>query len=344
MHSRHLLNGLLLCLTCSTAWGGTPEIVLFNWSDYLPQEVLERFTRETGISVRTTTYDSNEAMYAKLKLLNGGGYDVAFPSSYFVDKMRKEGMLRRIDKGKLPHFNNLDPRQLDQPFDPGNLYSVPYLWGTTGIMVNTAKFKPSELVAWADLWKPEFRNRLLLPNDMREAFHVALRVLGFSGNTTDREQIRQAYEMLKKLLPNIRIFSSDAIDVLFVTGEVDAGVAWNGIAYKARHEDSHLRYIHPREGVILWMDNLVILKNAPHAELAHQLIDFILRPGIAQLITEKIGYTSPNAEAIKRLDPQLRSDPTAYPDDTIVSKGEYQTDIGPAIAIYSEYWEKLKAE
>jgi spermidine/putrescine transport system substrate-binding protein len=344
MLRRHILYIPFLCLACSIAGGGTPELVLFNWSDYLPQEVLEQFTRETGIRVRTTTYDSNEAMYAKLKLLGGGGYDIAFPSSYFVDKMRKEGLLSRIDKGKLPNFTNLDPRQLDQPFDPGNLYSVPYLWGTTGIMVNTAKFKPSELAAWADLWKPAFRNRLLLPNDMREAFHVALRVLGFSGNTTDREQIRQAYELLKKLLPNVRIFSSDAIDVLFVTGEVDAGVAWNGTAYKARLEDSRLRYIHPSEGVILWMDNLVIPNNAPHAELAHQLIDFILRPGIARLITEKIGYASPNAEAVKRLDPQLRGDPTVYPDEAIVSKGEYQTDIGPAIAIYSDYWEKLKAE
>jgi len=132
--------------------------------------------------------------------------------------------------------------------------------------------------------------------------------------------------------------------VLFVTGEVDVGVAWNGNAYKARQENSDIRYIHPREGVIIWMDNLVIPKNAPHGELAHQLIDFLLRSDMAQIITERIGYTSPNAEAIKRLKPALRNDPTVYPDDGILSKGEYQTDIGPAITIYSEYWEKLKAE
>ncbi len=335
---------LMLWLVCASAFGQEQEIRLFNWSDYLPEEVLARFTRETGILVRYATYDSNEAMYAKLKLLDGGGYDLAVPSSYFVDKMRREGLLHPIDRNLLPHFRNLDPRQLDKSFDPGNRYSIPYLWGITGIAVNTAKFKPEQIQAWADLWKPQFKGRLLLPNDMREVFHIALRALGFSGNSADREQIRQAYELLKQLLPNVRIFTSDAIDVLFVTGEVDAGVAWNGVVYKARQEDPDIRFIAPRDGVILWMDNLVIPKNAPHAELAHQLIDFLLRPDIARTITEKIGYASPNAAAIKLLKPELRDDPTIYPPDAILEKGEYQTDIGPLITLYAEYWEKLKAE
>jgi spermidine/putrescine transport system substrate-binding protein len=326
------------------AWGQETEIRLFNWSDYLPQEILDQFTLETGIVVRTTTYDSNEAMYAKLKLLNNGGYDLAVPSTYFVDKMRKENMLHEIDKTQLPNYKNLDSRQLDKPFDPGNRYSIPYLWGTTGIAVNTDKFKLAELTAWADLWKPLFRGRLLLPNDMREAFHIALMVLGYSGNNQNPEQIKQAYELLKKLLPNIRLFTSDAIDVQFVTGEVDAGVVWNGVAYKARQEEPAIRYIHPKEGAIIWMDSFVIPKNAAHIGLAHKLLDFLLRPDIAKTITEKIGYTSPNAAAIKQLKPELRDDDTVYPSDVILSKGEYQTDIGPAITLYSEYWEKLKAE
>lgn len=338
------MRALLLFLFCSLAWGQEPEIRLFNWSDYLPQEVLDRFTEETGIAVRVTTYDSNEAMYAKLKLLASGGYDLAVPSTYFVDKMRREGMLHEIDKAKLPNFKNLDPRQLDKAFDPSNRYSIPYLWGTTGIAVNTDKFKLQDIQAWADLWKPMFRGRLLLPNDLREAFHIALRVLGYSGNTTDPGQIRQAYALLKQLLPNIRLFTSDAIDVQFVTGEVDVGVAWNGVAYKVRQEDPAIRYVYPKEGVIIWMDNWVIPKNAPHAELALKLVDFLLRPDIACLIAEKIGYTSPNLAAIKLLKPELRDDPAVYPSDGILSKGEYQTDIGAAITLYSEYWEKLKAE
>ena len=335
---------LLLLLFCPLAWGQAAEIRLYNWSDYLPPEVLRRFSEETGIPVRTSTYDSNEALYAKLKLLDSGGYDLVVPSTYFVDKMRQEGMLHEIDKTRLPNFKNLDSRQLDKPFDPGNRYSIPYLWGTTGIAVNAGKFKLQDVQAWADLWKPMFRGRLLLPNDMRETFHIALMVLGYSGNNTNAGQIREAYELLKKLLPNIRLFTSDAIDVQFVSGEVDAGVAWNGVAYKAGQEDPAIRYVYPREGVIIWMDNLVIPKNAPHAELAHQLIDFLLRPDIASLIAEKIGYTSPNRAALSLLPAKLRGDATVYPQDEVLSKGEYQTDVGAAITLYSEYWEKLKAE
>jgi len=335
---------LALLLCCGSALAQGPEIRLYNWTDYLPQEVLDRFTQETGIRVTTSSYDSNEALYAKLKLLDGGGYDLAVPSTYFVDKMRREGLLREIDKSQLPHFKNLDPRHLDKSFDPGNRYSIPYLWGTTGIALNTAKFRPELAQAWADLWRPVFKGRLLLPNDMREAFHIALRVLGHSGNTTDPEQIRQAYELLRKLLPNVRIFTSDAIDVLFVTGEVDAGVAWNGVAFKARREDPAIRYIHPKEGVVIWMDNLVIPKNAPHADLAHKLLDFLLRPDIARQIAETVGYSSPNAEAVKGLPSALRDDPGVYPGDEVLAKGEYQTDIGEAVMLYAMYWEKLKAE
>ncbi len=339
-----IISSLLLCFYGAIASGEVQEIRLFGWSDYLMPEILDQFTQETGIAVRYTSYDSNESMYAKLKLLNSGGYDLAMPSTYFVDKMRREGMLHAIDKTKLPNYKNLDTRQLDKPFDPENQYSIPYLWGTTGIGLDTDKFKPQDLQAWADLWKPMFVDRLLLPNDMREVFHVALIVLGYSGNNTDPEHIRQAYELLKKLLPNVRLFNSDAADVLFMTGEADAGVVWNGAANRIRREQPSFQYVYPKEGVIIWMDSLIIPKNAPHVELAHRLIDFLLRPDIAQAISEKVGSATPNLEALKHLDPKVRDNMTIYPSDEILSKGEYQTDIGEAITIYTQYWEKLKAE
>jgi spermidine/putrescine transport system substrate-binding protein len=281
-------------------------------------------------------------MYAKVKLLEGKGYDILVPSTYYVDKMRKEGLLRPLDKAQLPGLRNLDPRHLDKPFDPGSRYSIPYLWGSTGIMVNTAKVDPAGVQAWADLWQPRFRGGLLLPNDMREVFHVAMRVLGHSGNTIDPAHIREAYAKLRKLMPNVRLLNSDSPVVLFVTGEVDAGVMWNGNAYQAQREDPELRYIYPREGCILWMDNLVIPKGAENPENAHRLLDFLLRPDIAGLISEKIGYASPNAEAIKHLKPELRDNPVVYPPVEILENGEYQVDIGEAVTVYTEYWEKLK--
>lgn len=320
-----------------------PEIRFFNWSDYLPEELLERFTQETGLRVRYSTYDSNEAMYAKIRLLQGKGYDLAMPSTYYVDKMRKEGLLRPLDRTRLPGFKNLDPRLLDQAFDPGNVYSIPYLWGSTGLAVNAGKIDPAKLRAWADLWRPEFRRSLLLPNDPREVFFMGLKTLGYSGNSTDPTELRKAYEKLRALMPNVRLFNSDAPQVLYVTGEVDAGVIWNGNAYRAHQEDPNLRYVYPKEGVMLWMDNLVIPKGAENPEGAHKLIDFLLRPEIAKIIAEQLTYASPNAKAVKLMPAELRDDPVIYPPDEELRKGEYSVDIGAAITVYTEYWEKLKA-
>jgi spermidine/putrescine transport system substrate-binding protein len=333
----------LLYVLMTPIHAGSPEVRFFNWSDYLPEELLERFTAETGIRVRYSTYDSNEAMYAKIKLLQGKGYDLVMPSTYYVDKMRKEGLLQPLDKAQLPGFRNLDPRRLDQPFDPGNVYSVPYLWGTTGIAVNAAKIDPAQVRSWADLWRPEFRQSLLLPNDLREVFFVGLKVLGHSGNSTDPRQIRAAYSKLRELLPNVRLFNSDSPQMLYVTGEVDAGLIWNGNAYRAREEDPNLRYVYPKEGCQLWMDNLVIPKGAENLVNAHRLIDFLLRPEIAKQIAERLAYASPNAEAVKLMDAKLRNDPVIYPPDDWLENAEYTVDIGAAITLYAEYWERLKA-
>jgi spermidine/putrescine transport system substrate-binding protein len=335
---------ILFLFACSIAGRAEPpEIRFFNWSDYLPEELLERFTAETGIRVRYSTYDGNEAMYAKIKLLRGKGYDLAMPSTYYVDKMRKEGLLHPLDRARLPGFKNLDPRLLDQSFDPGNAYSVPYLWGSTGLAVNVGKIDPAKLRTWADLWRPEFRRGLLLPNDMREVFFVALKTLGHSGNSIDPAELKQAYEKLRQLLPNVRLFNSDSAHLLYVTGEVDAGVIWNGNAYRAHQEDSKLRYVYPKEGAMLWMDNLVIPAGAENVAEAHRLIDFLLRPEIAKIIAEKLTYASPNVEAVKLLPKELREDPIIYPPEEELRKGEYSMDIGSAVTLYAEYWEKLKA-
>ncbi|QXP90289.1 extracellular solute-binding protein [Methylococcus capsulatus] len=322
---------------------GQRELHFFNWSDYLPPAVLENFTRETGIQVHYATYDSNEAMYAKVKLLEGGGYDLVVPSTYMVDRMRKQGLLRPLDRSLLPHFGNLDPHHLDLPFDPENRYSVPYLWGMTGIGVNAERIDPASLHDWADLWQPRFRRALLLPNDMREVFHMAMRVLGLPVNSTDPAHIDAAYRKLRELMPNVRLFSSDAPQILFITGEVDAGMIWNGVAYLAARETPAIRFVQPPGGPLLWMDNLAILRNATNPDEAHALIDYLLRPEVARLISETVGYATPNAAAIAILPPEIRNDPLIYPPADVLERGEYQADLGEAIGLYTEYWERLKA-
>jgi len=319
-------------------------LYVYNWSEYLPEAVLEQFEQETGIKVVYSTFDSNEAMYAKLRLVDEkNSYDIAVPSTYYVSKMRRERLLAPIDKSKLTNFKHLDPKLINRPFDEGNQYSVPYLWGSTGIAINTTKVKPDTVTRWADLWDPKFKDRLLLTNDMREVFHLGLRILGYSGNETDPKHIEAAYEKLKTLMPNVRVFNSEAPRMPYLEGETDAGMIWNGEAYQAKQENAAIDYIYPAEGVALWMDNLVIPKNARHVAEAHVFIDFLLRPEIAKTISEEIGYASPNLAAVASLDEATRTNRTVYPSEEDLSNAEFQTDVGEAITVYEKYWELLKA-
>ena len=333
-----------ICLLSGNAFAAEEKLLyLYNWSEYMPETVLEQFQKETGIKVVYSTYDSNEAMYAKLRLLgSNNSYDLAVPSTYYVSKMRREGLLAKIDKSRLENFGNLDEKLINQPFDPDNSYSVPYLWGSTGIAVNTDKVKPGTISKWRDLWKPEFKDRLLLTNDTREVFHMALRVLGYSGNDTDPVHIEAAYHELKKLVPNVRAYNSEAPRMPYLEGETDAGMIWNGEAYMARQENPAIEYIYPDEGVILWLDSLVIPGNARHVENAHKFIDFILRPEVAASISEEIGYASPNLAAVATLDEDVRNNRSVYPTAADLKNSEFQTDVGESITVYQKFWERLK--
>jgi spermidine/putrescine transport system substrate-binding protein len=333
---------LLLCGAAAIAV--EPQtLVVYNWAEYLPKKVLQQFTKETGIKVRYSTYDSNEAMYAKVKTVKGAGYDILVPSTYYVDRMRREGLLQPLDKSRLINLGNLNPRLLDQPYDPNNQYSIPYLWGTTGIAYDTDKVQPGTLTRWAELWDPAYRNKLLLLNDMREVFSMGLKVLGHSINTTDKSQIQAAYEKLAEIMPNVRVFDAESPKTKFLAREVAAGMLWNGEAYMANKENSGIRYVYPKEGAMMWMDSLVISAGAGNVDGAYQFIDFVLRPEIARQISEEVGYSSPNLAAIKLLPEKVRNNPTVYPSDEDLKNAEFQSDVGEALPVYDQYWQRLKA-
>lgn len=318
---------------------------LYNWSEYMPQEVLTRFQEETGIEVVYTTYDSNEAMYARLKLLDeSAAYDLAVPSTYYVSKMRNEDLLMPIDQSKISGFDQLDPELTSLDIDPDNQYSVPFLWGTTGIGVDAADVEGEPVTAWEDLWDERFEGRVNLTNDMREVFHMGLRVLGYPGNSTDPEQIEEAYEKLTELMPSVRTFNSDAPRMPFLEGEADVGMIWNGEAVMGRDSMESLEYVYPEEGVIAWLDSFVIPKNAKNPEAAHQFISFVLQPEIAALISEDIGYATPVLPARELLGEDVADDRASYPTQEDMVNAEFQTDIGDdALQIYAKYWEKLKS-
>ncbi|EJL92912.1 spermidine/putrescine ABC transporter substrate-binding protein PotD [Pantoea sp. BIGb0393] len=318
-------------------------LYFYNWTEYVPPGLLEQFTKETGIKVIYSTYESNESMYAKLKTWKDGAYDLVVPSTYFVAKMRNEGMLQKIDKSQLSNFKNLDPNLLNKPFDPNNDYSIPYIWGATAIGVNTDEVDAKSITRWADLWQPQYKQSLLLTDDAREVFQMALRKLGYSGNTRDPKQIEAAYEELKKLMPNVLAFNSDNPGNPFMEGEVNVGMIWNGSAYVARQAGTPLQIIWPQEGGIFWMDNLAIPANAKNRAGALKLINFLLRPEVAAQVAETIGYPTPNLAAKKLLPQAVANDPSLYPSEAVIKNGEWQNDVGDASVQYETLFQKLKA-
>lgn len=318
------------------------KLYVYNWTEYVPSSLLERFTKETGIEVIYSTFESNEEMYSKLKLSNSKGYDIVFPSSYYVGKMAKEGMLAELDKSKLTNLKNVSPELMAKPFDPENKYSLPYVYGLTGIGVNASEIDPSSLSSWGDLWREEYKGKLLLMNDPREVFHIALLLDDKSPNSENEQEIKAAYERLKKLIPNVLVFNSDSPEMPYLQGEVSVGMQWSGSAYRAKNENKDLQFIFPKEGAVLWMDNYVIPKGAVNKEAAHKFIDFLLRPESAKEVIETMGFSMPN-EGVKALLPaETVNDPLIFPPKAEIEKGVLQADVGSAVEIYEKYWNLLK--
>ncbi len=328
-------------LFTSSVMANDQELYFYNWSEYIPNEVLEDFTKETGIKVIYSTYESNESMYAKLKT-QGSGYDLVVPSTYFVSKMRKEGMLQQIDKSKLSHFSDLDSNFLNKPFDPDNNYSIPYIWGATGIGINSDMLDKSSVTKWDDLWDSKWEGQLMLMDDSREVFHIALTKLGYSPNTTNPDEIKAAYEELKKLMPNVLVFNSDFPANPYLAGEVSLGMLWNGSAYMARKEGASIDIIWPEKGTIFWMDSLAIPAGAKNTDAAHKMIDFLLRPENAAKIAVEIGYPTPVKTAYGLLPKDFANDPNVFPPQKVMDSGVWQDEVGEASVLYDEYFQKLK--
>jgi spermidine/putrescine transport system substrate-binding protein len=336
---------LALCLlVASPALAASKELYVYNWSEYMPDSVLEDFTAETGIKVIMSTYDSNEALYAKIKMVDAKGYDLIVPSTDYVARMRQEGLLMPLDKGRLSNLGNLDPKLMNKPFDPDNTYSVPYMWGSTAIAVNSKDPDAASVATYADLWKPELKGKLLLPNDMRGVLGMGLKRLGHSLNEADPAKVGQACDLLAPLMASVRVFDSDSPKQALLNNEVQVAVLWNGEAYIAAGENPDIRYVYPREGYSLWVDNLCIPANAVNVENALIFIDYLLRPEVAAFICQEMGYSTPNLAAKAILPEEVRTNPIIYPSPEEMDLGEFETDLGEAVKAYEECWMRLKTE
>jgi spermidine/putrescine transport system substrate-binding protein len=315
---------------------------VYNWSNYMPDDVIQQFEKETGIDVNYTTYDSNETMYAKLKADPNAGYDIVVPSTYFIDRMQRQDMLKKIDKSKLTNFKHLNPDLLNKPYDPHNNYSIPYLWGTSAIVVNDKYFPKGAITSWADFWSEKLHDQLLLLDDTREVFGMALITLGYSANDTNPQHIQQAYEKLKALLPNVKLFNDEAVQNIYIDEDVTIGMGWTGDIFQANEENPHVQFIYPKEGFIISMDSLAIPKGAQHIENAYKFINFLLRPDIAKKISMEVGYSTPNLTALKMMPKNILNNRIISPDSATLRRGQYQTDVGSTDKVYEKYLELLK--
>lgn len=220
-----------------------------------------------------STFESNEAMYAKIKLLQGKGYDIVVPSGYFVDRMRQEGLLQRIEHSKLSNFQNIDQKLLNQEYAPGNLYSIPYMWGIAGLAYNMRFVPEGSLTQWKQLLRPEYSGKILLTDDLRDAFGLALKANGCSLNTIDSQEIRSAYGFLAKLKSSIRVFDVTAVKQALISEEVWIGTIWNGDYLVAKEENKNLAFVFPEEGAMPWVDSFTILSGAKNVDNAYSLIN-----------------------------------------------------------------------
>lgn len=332
----------LLLFSVATHVLAKPVVNVYVWGGEIPKQVIQQFETETGINVHFSTYDSNETMYAKLKASPESIYDVILPSAYFVERMRKQGMLHPLDHQQLPNRHNLDERFAHNDYDPDNQYSVPIVWGATGIFYNHHEVATPPK-NWKSLWNPRWRKQLMLLDDSREVFAMVLMSLGFSPNDTNPKHITNAYEHLLQLVPNIKLFASDSIQSILIDEDASLGLAWNGDAFKAHEENQDIGFIYPQEGFVIWVDCLAIPKNPPHLKEALQFINFILKAETSAQIALQEGHAITNAQGRALLPSAIKDNPMVYPSAEILKKGYFQHDVGEeTLMLYDQYWTQLK--
>lgn len=335
---------LVICSLVTTSFAKERTVVVYNWSEYIPAQVLKQFQKETGIRVIYSTYESNEAMFAKLKIVKGSGYDVIVPSTYFVSLLKENNLLRKIDIKKLSNFKHLNPALLNLAFDPKNEYTIPYMWGSTVLLMNSKFVNTKTITSWNDLLLPQFKRRVFLSDDLRDTFGIALMSLGLSPNTQNKAEIDKAGAWLERLMPSVYIFDVTAQKQVFISEEVYIGTAWNGDAFVSIQENPSLTAIYPKEGVPMWIDSFAIPVGAQNIEEAYEFINFMLRPEIAVQCVQEYNYSTPNKSAIKLLPKALMESPLINPPDDVVKKMKVLRNVGSAITEYENIWERLKVQ
>ena len=307
--------------------GEQQQLFLFNWGNYIDPELIKEFEAETGIQVVYETFDSNDAMEAKLKQ-GGTRYDIVFPSESSITKLVNQNLLQKLDHSKIKGLENISPFLLNSPVDSGNQYTIPYFWGTVGIMVNTKYIDPESIQTWSDLWKEDFKNKVLVLDGNREALGMALQSLGYSLNSKNENELHAAEVKLKELKPNVRAVLNEEIKTMMKLEEAPIGMGYSGDAAAVAEENPNVQYILPKDGSAVWTDNFAIAHTAVNIDGAYAFINFMLRPENAARNAEYVGYSTPNEKAKELMDPEVTSDETYYPSEEIINSLEHYEYLG----------------
>ncbi len=319
------------------------ELFIYTWANYSDQVLTDAFTAKTGIRVIVDTFDSNETMLATLQTGKGTNYSIVYPSDYTVSKMIAAKLLKRLDPERLVGLDNLKERFQKSVHDPGNHFSIPMSWGTTGLIYNSDKIT-DPIVDWDYLWtnKDKLSRRLTLINDMREVMGATLRSLGYSYNATDPKQIQRAYDKLTKLKPAIASFTSDAWRDQLLAGDLWVAMGYSADAVNVVQQNPKLKYVIPKSGTSIWSDTMAIPKNAPNLDAAYEWLNFLLEPTMAAQVTERLSFATPNQAAYDQLPPAVHDNANLFPADELLAKSESIAPLDPSIlALYDKYWTQL---
>ena len=325
---------------------GTNQVIVYNWGEYLDPEVITLFEKETGINVVYEEFETNEIMYPKVQ--SGAiAYDVVCPSDYMIQRMIENDLLAELNFDNIPNVKNIGQEYFKQSrqFDSENKYSVPYCWGTVGILYNkTMVDEPID--SWSVLWDEKYIDNILMQDSVRDAFAVALKYKGHSLNSTDLDELEEAKELLIEQKPLVQAYVIDQVRDKMIGNEAAIGVIYSGEAIYTQLENPNLEYVIPKEGSNVWIDSWVIPKNAKHKENAEAFINFLCRPDIAKMNFDYITYSTPNTAARELIeDPAIRNSKIAFPDASELERCETFQFLGDKNdAIYNKLWREIKSQ
>lgn len=337
-----LVLSLSLIMVLSACGKKRDGVNIYNWGDYIDKDTLRQFEKETGIKVTYETFATNEDLYVRM-IQGMTDFDVIIPSDYMIERMMREDMLYKINFDNIPNYKYVDTTFKDLDYDPKNEYSVPYMWGTVGIIYNT-KLVYEKVDSWDILWDKKYKDNIIMLNSQRDTFAVSLRRLGYSMNTRDFDELVQAKDELIKQKPLVYAYQGDEVKDTMIAGDAAFAVVWSGDASTMSDANPDLEYSIPKEGTNLWFDSMVIPKNAPNKENAEKLINFLCRPDIAAKNAEYIGYSTPLSAARELLDEETRNSKIAYPSGEVIENTEIFKDPKDIIRIYDELWTDLMSE